>query len=70
MKLKQLNHARLCLGLTRKEIQRRIESGQLDLHIINSQINQYSNELKYESTSEKWLDLKSLDQVDKFKSAE
>ncbi len=70
MKLKQLDHARLCLGLTRKELQRRIESGQLDLHVINSQINHYSNELKYESSSEKWLDLKSLDQVDKFKSAE
>ena len=70
MNLKQLDHARLCLGLTRKELQRRLESGQLDLHIINSQINYYSNELKCESTSERWLDLKSLDQVDKFKSAE
>ncbi len=70
MESQELKHARLCLGITRKELQRRMESGQLDLHLINTQINHYSNELKREALSDKWLNLKSLDQVDKFNSAE
>ncbi len=70
MKIQQMDTARLFLGLTRKELQRRIESGQLDLHLITSQLDHYSNELRLESSTEQWLDLKSLDQVDKFKSAE
>lgn len=70
MKLLEFEHARLCLGITKKELQRRIELGQLDMHLIKSQLNHYSHELKREVLTEKWLDLKSLDQVDKFHSAE
>lgn len=66
----ELNHARLCLGITKKELQKRIDSGQLDMQLIKSQLNHYSHELKREVLTEKWLNLKSLDQVDKFHSAE
>lgn len=66
MQQKQLDHARLCLGLTRQEIRRRIESGQLDLQLLNAQLADYSREIKLEALAEKWLDLKALDQVDKF----
>ena len=70
MKSEQLNHARLCLGLTRKELQRLIEVGEIDLHILNRQLEHYSSEIKLDALTEKWIQLKSLDQVDKFKSNE
>ena len=70
MNSQKLNRLRLCLGLTHNEIKRRIDLGLIDLHVLNIQIDHYSSELKQESSIEKWLELKSLDQVDKFKAAE
>ncbi len=70
MESQELEHARLCLGITKKELRRRIELGQIDTHLIKSQLNHYSHELKREALTEKWLNLNAMDQVDKFHSAE
>lgn len=58
--------AHLLLGLSRQEIQRRLGSGKLDPQLLRAQIDQLSRELKLESGCEKWIELNSLDQVDKF----
>lgn len=70
MKSSDLNYAHLQLGLTRRELQQRIEVGLLDLHIIKKQVDQNSRELKLSALAESWLQHKSLDQVDKFKVSE
>lgn len=62
--------AHLLLGLTRQELQRRMSSGQIDPQILKAQIEQNSQEMKLEAISEKWMQLKSLDQVDKFYAGE
>ncbi|OFZ30391.1 MAG: hypothetical protein A2622_08245 [Bdellovibrionales bacterium RIFCSPHIGHO2_01_FULL_40_29] len=70
MDMNQFNHARLCLGLSRQELRRRIELGQVDIQILNAQLDNYSHEIKLDALAEKWLELNSLDQVDKFHSNE
>ncbi len=62
--------AHLLLGLTRQELQRRMSSGQIDPQILKAQIEQNSQEMKLEAICEKWMQLKSLDQVDKFYAGE
>lgn len=62
--------AHLLLGLSRQEIQRRLSSGQLDPQILKAQIEQNSQELKLEAGCEKWIELNSLEQADKFYEAE
>ncbi len=64
------HHLHLQMGITRSELQRRLSSGQIDLQTIRSQLDQYSREMKLEVRSEIWLQQKSLDQVDKFKTNE
>lgn len=61
-----MNYAHLYLGLTRQELKRRLELGQLDPQILKAQLEQNQRELKLEALSERWIELKSLDQVDKF----
>ena len=58
--------AHLLLGLSRQEVQRRLNSGQLDPLILMAQLDQNSIELKLEAQCETWIELNSLDQVDKF----
>lgn len=58
--------AHLLLGLSRQEVQRRLNSGQLDPLILMAQLDQNSLELKLEAQCETWIELNSLDQVDKF----
>lgn len=65
-----LKSAHLLLGLSRQELARRIGAGQIDLQILKSQLEQSSYETKLEALSEKWIQLKSLDQVDKFSEEE
>lgn len=62
--------AHLLLGLSRQEFQRRLKSGQIDPLILKAQIDQNSQETKLEARCEKWIDLHSLDQADKFSEAE
>ena len=58
--------AHLLLGLSRQEVQRRLNSGQLDPLILMAQLDQNSIELKLEAQCDTWIELNSLDQVDKF----
>ena len=65
-----MNYAHLYLGLTRRELKRRLELGQIDPEILKAQLDQNSRELKLDALSERWIELKSLDQVDKFEPTE
>ncbi len=58
--------AHLLLGLSRQEVQRRVNSGKLDPLLLKAQIDQNAHELKLESRCEKWIELNSLEQADKF----
>lgn len=62
--------AHLLLGLSRQELQRRVSSGKIDPQILKAQIDQNSQELKLETGCEKWIELNSLAQADKFSEAE
>lgn len=62
--------AHLHLGISRQELQRRLNSGQVDLQILKAQINQNSQETKLEALCEKWIDLQALDQFDKLSEVE
>lgn len=70
MNSEYLNYAHLHLGLTRTELKRRLELGQLDPQVLKAQLDQYSREIRLEVLSEKWIESKSLDQVDKFQTTE
>ena len=63
-----LKYAHLRMGITRSELQRRLISGQIDMQIIKSQLDENSREMKLDVRSEIFLEQKSLDQVDKFKA--
>lgn len=65
-----MKYAHLQLGLTRLELKRRLELGQIDPEILKAQLDEYSREIMLDSLSEKWIELKSLDQVDKFETNE
>ncbi len=57
----------LYLGLTRSELKRRIELGQLDFHAIESQISDLSHEIKLQALCDQWLESHRNDeQVDKY----
>lgn len=58
-------YAHLYLGLTRKELARRLSLGQIDPEILNAQLDQNAREVKLESLCEKWIESHSLEQVDK-----
>lgn len=58
--------AHLLLGLSRQEVQRRVNSGKLDPLLLKGQIDKNAHELKLETRCEKWIELNSLEQADKF----
>ncbi|MBC7467012.1 MAG: hypothetical protein H7256_13570 [Bdellovibrio sp.] len=70
MNSETMKNAHLYLGLTRRELKRRLELGQIDPQILKAQLDQNSRELKLDALSERWIELKSLDQVDKFEPTE
>jgi hypothetical protein len=70
MNTEQMRYAHLHLGLTRQELKRRLDLGQIDPEILRTQLDQYSRELKLDALSEKWIELNALDQVDKFDPTE
>lgn len=62
-----LEYLHLYLGLTRSELKRRLELGQLDFHAIESQISDLSHEIKLQALCDRWLENHRQDeQVDKF----
>ena len=59
-------YAHLYLGLTRKELARRLAMGQIDPEILNAQLDENAREVKLNALCEKWLEShQELDQVDK-----
>lgn len=58
-------YAHLYLGLTRKELARRLSLGQIDPELLKAQLDQNAREVKLESLCEKWLESHHLEQVDK-----
>ncbi len=63
-------YAHLYLGLTRQELARRIRLGIIDPQILKAQCEQNAQELKLEALCEKWIEMESLGQVDKYTVSE
>jgi len=62
----EISKLHLYLGLSKKELQRRVENGQVDLQILKNQINDYESQLKLGAISEIWIESHSAEQVDIF----
>ncbi len=54
------------LGLTRSELRKRLSMGLIDPQLLTSQISESSKELKLNALCESWIDLNSMEQVDKY----
>lgn len=63
--VKLTQYAHLYLGLTRKELARRLSLGQIDPELLKAQLDQNAREVKLEALCEKWIESHSLEQVDK-----
>ncbi|AGH94935.1 hypothetical protein [Pseudobdellovibrio exovorus] len=59
-----LKSAHLLLGITKEELNRRLQSGVLDPQILKAQIEQNSHETQREALCEKWIAMQSLEQID------
>lgn len=66
----KLEHLSLILGLTKNELKRRLDLGQIDLQILNRQISEYSQELKLDALCDSWTELsrelKNVEQFDRY----
>ena len=63
-------YAHLYLGLTRKELARRLQLGLINPEILKSQLDQNVQDLKLEALCEKYIQMQSLEQVDKYSATE
>ena len=55
----------LYLGLTKNELKRRLQLGLLDSQAIQSQLDDYSSEIKLQALTEQWLEDHNTEQVEK-----
>ncbi|MES2801503.1 MAG: hypothetical protein V4654_03340 [Bdellovibrionota bacterium] len=66
----QLEHLSLILGLTKTELKRRLELGQIDPQVLNRQVSEYSQELKLDALCDSWtqrnVELNNVDQFDRY----
>lgn len=62
----KLEHLSLVLGLTKNELKRRLELGQIDQQILNRQVSEYSQGLKLNALCDSWTELKNIDQYDRY----
>lgn len=62
----KLEHLSLILGLTKTELQRRLDLGQIDPQILNRQVSEYSQELKLNALCDTWTELKNVEQFDRY----
>ena len=53
----------LFLGLTRKELKKRLSLGLIDPHLLTQQLNDYSEEIKLDALCEHWIEEHAADQV-------
>jgi hypothetical protein len=63
-------YAHLFLGLTRKELARRMQAGLINPQLLKAQLEQNAQELKLEALCEKHIQSQSLEQVDKYAASE
>ncbi|WP_409478050.1 hypothetical protein [Pseudobdellovibrio sp. HCB154] len=61
----KLEHLSLVLGLTKSELKRRMELGQIDPQILNKQVSEYSENLKLDALCDSWTELKNHEQFDR-----
>lgn len=64
-----LQNAHFYLGITRKEINRRLSEGLLDLTILQAQIEQNAKEFELDVICEMKIKQNSLEQADKFEDS-
>ena len=62
----KLEHLSLVLGLTKNELKRRLELGQIDQQILNRQVSEYSQELKLDALCDSWTELNNVEQFDRY----
>lgn len=62
----KLEHLSLILGLTKTELKRRLDLGQIDPQILNRQVSEYSQELKLDALCDSWTELESVEQFDRY----
>lgn len=62
----KLEHLSLVLGLTKSELKRRLELGQIDPQILNKQVSEYSAELKLDALCDSWTEMKNIEQFDRY----
>lgn len=65
-----LETAHLLLGITRTEFVRRLNAREIDLDVLRNQIEHRAQETRLEAICEKWIELQSLEQIDKFSAEE
>lgn len=53
------------MGLTRTELKCRLDLGLIDPQVLNSQVHEFSQELKLDALCESWIESHSMEQVDK-----
>lgn len=64
--LMKLEHLSLIMGLTKTELKRRLELGQIDQQILNRQVSEYSQELKLDALCDSWTELQNVEQFDRY----
>ncbi len=62
----QFKNLHLHMGLTRTELKRRLDLGLIDPQVLNSQVHEFSQELKLDALCESWIESHSMEQVDKY----
>ncbi len=62
----KLEHLSLILGLTKTELKRRLDLGQIDPQILNRQVSEYSQDLKLNALCDSWTELKNVEQFDRY----
>lgn len=62
----KLEHLSLVLGLTKTELKRRLELGQIDPQILNKQVSEYAQGLKLDALCDSWTELKNHEQFDRY----
>ena len=62
----QFKNLHLHMGLTRAELKRRLDLGLIDPQVLNSQVHEFSQELKLDALCESWIESHSMEQVDKY----
>lgn len=65
----KIEHLSLILGLTRTELKRRIELGQIDPQILNRQVSEYAADLKLNALCDSWKDMQNIEQYDRYEKA-